>query len=72
MLKRASKSALGISLGTTIGMVMIPRIMDPNLNKIYPPIFVQTVVQFVASYIVAFLIFLLLDYFKLKKKEILE
>jgi len=54
---------------TTIGMVIIPRIMDSNLNKIYPPIYVQAVVQFVGSYIVAFLVFLSLDYIKTKKQK---
>ena len=69
MLKRASKSALAISLGATIGMVIIPRIMDLNLNKIYPPIYVQAIVQFVGSYIVAFLVFMFLDYVKFKNQK---
>jgi len=70
MIKRALKFAIGPSVGITIGGVIIPRIIFSNLyNKTYPPIFVQASFYFVVGYIVSFLVYLIIEWFKLKMKS---
>lgn len=70
MLKRALKFAIGPSLGITIGSIIIPRIMFSNLyNETYPPILEQVGLYFVVGYIVSFLVFLLIEWIKLKVKS---
>ncbi|WP_312833209.1 hypothetical protein [Sedimentibacter saalensis] len=67
MLKRALKFAIGPSIGVTIGGIIIPRIIFSNLyNATYPPIIVHAGLYFIAGYIVSFLVFLLIEWVKLK------
>ena len=68
MIKKALKSAVGISIGITIGGVIIPRLfMFKNLyNETYPPVFVHSMIYFVGSYMVCFLFFILLEWIKSK------
>jgi putative flippase GtrA len=70
MLKRALKFAIWPSVGVTIGLIIIPRIMFSNLyNETFPPIFVQACLNFIVGYIVSFLLFLLIEWIKLKAKK---
>lgn len=70
MLKRALKFAIGPSVGITLGGVIIPRIMFPNLyNETYPPILLQAGIYFVVGYIVSFLVSLLIEWIKLKAES---
>lgn len=67
MLKRALKFAIGPSIGVTIGGIIIPRIIFSNLyNATYPPIIVHAGLYFISGYIVSFLVFLLIEWVKLK------
>ena len=66
MFKRALKFAIGPSIGITLGGIIIPRIMFPNLyNETYPPILVQAGLYFVVGYIVSFLVSLFIEWIKL-------
>ena len=70
MLKRALKFAIGPSVGITLGGIIIPRIMFPNLyNETYPPILLQAGLYFVVGYIVSFLVSLLIEWIKLKAES---
>jgi putative flippase GtrA len=70
MLKRALKFAIGPSVGITLGGIIIPRIMFPNLyNETYPPILLQAGIYFVVGYIVSFLVSLLIEWIKLKAES---
>lgn len=67
MFKRALKFAIGPSIGITLGGIIIPRIMFPNLyNETYPPILVQAGLYFVVGYIVSLLVSLLIEWIKSK------
>lgn len=68
MIKRALKSAVGISIGITIGGVIIPRVFTfKNLyNDTYPSIYIHGIMYFIGSYIVCFLFSLLIEWIKSK------
>jgi hypothetical protein len=68
MLKKALKFAIGPSVGVTIGLIIIPRIMFSNLYN-ETNIFVQASLCFIVGYIVSFLVFLLIEWIKLKVKK---
>lgn len=68
MLKRALKFAIGPSIGITIGII-IARIMFANLyNETYPSIPLHASLYFVVGYTVSFLVFLFIEWIKLKMK----
>lgn len=70
MLKRALKFAIGPSVGITLGGIIIPRIIFPNLyNETYPPILFQACFYFVVGYIVSFLVSLLIEWIKSKAES---
>ena len=70
MLKRALKFAIGPSVGITLGGVIIPRIMFPNLyNETYPPILLQAGLYFAVGYIVSFLVSMFIEWIKSKAKS---
>jgi hypothetical protein len=70
MLKRALKFAIGPSVGITLGGIIIPRIIFPNLyNETYPPILLQACFYFVVGYIVSFLVSLLIEWIKSKAES---
>lgn len=61
------KSAIGVSIGTTIGGVVLPRILFSEFyNNTYPPIIKQSLMYFVISYTVCFLVSLLIAWIKNK------
>lgn len=68
MIKKALKSSVVISIGITIGGVIIPRVFTfKNLyNDTYPSILVHSMKYFVGSYMVCFLFFILLEWIKSK------
>jgi O-antigen/teichoic acid export membrane protein len=67
MFRRALKFAIGPSIGITLGGIIIPRIMFPNLyNETYPSILVHAVLYFAVGYIVSFLVALLIEWVKSK------
>lgn len=67
MLKRALKFAIGPSIGVTLGGIIIPRIMSPNLyNETYPPILVQAALYFIIAYIISFLVSFFIEWTKSK------
>ncbi len=70
MVKQSLKAAIGVSAGITIGGVIIPRIfLFPNLyNETFPPVLVHSLMYFAGSYIVSFLVFLLIEWLKSKLK----
>ncbi|HCJ56283.1 MAG: hypothetical protein VB122_09045 [Erysipelotrichales bacterium] len=69
MVKRALKSAIGVSIGTTIGGVVLPRILFFELyNNTYPPILEQTLLYFIISYVVCFFVALLIEWIKNKMR----
>ncbi len=71
MIKRALKSAIGVSTGTTIGGVVLPRILFSELyNNTYPPILEQTLLYFVISYGACFIINLLIEWIKNRIKNV--
>jgi hypothetical protein len=71
MVKRSLKAAIGVSVGITIGGIIIPRVfMFPHLyNDTYPPILVHSIMYFVVSYVACFLFFLLFEWIKFKLKR---
>ncbi len=70
MIKRALKSAIGVSVGLTIGGVFLPRILfSERYNDTYPPIEVQTLQYLLVSYIVCFLVSLLIEWIRTKFKN---
>jgi len=70
MIKKALKSAIGISIGTTIGGVILPRILFSELyNNTYPPILEQVPMYFVISYGACFFVQLLIEWIKNKMKN---
>lgn len=70
MIKRSLKAAIGVSIGIVIGGVIIPRLfLFPYLyNETFPSIFMHSIIYFGGSYIVSFLIFLFIEWIKLKFK----
>jgi hypothetical protein len=67
MLKRALKFAIGPSVGITLGGIIIPRDMFPNLyNETYPPILLQAGLYFAVGYIASFLVSLPIEWIKSK------
>ncbi|HHV17918.1 MAG TPA: hypothetical protein GXZ27_03575 [Thermoanaerobacterales bacterium] len=70
MLKRALKFAIGPSVGITLGGVIIPRIMFPNLyNETYPPILLQASLYFAIGYIASFLVSLFIEWVNSKAES---
>lgn len=69
MIKKALKSAVGISIGIVIGGVIIPRLFtNKNLyNDTYPSILVHSIMYFVVSYIACFLMSLLFEWIQSNK-----
>ena len=67
LLKRASKYAVGPSIGVMIGVTISRTIMFPNLyNETFPSVFLYAITSFAAAYIGAFLISLFIGWLKLK------
>lgn len=67
MIKKALKSAIGISIGLTFGGVVLPRLMFPEFyNHTYPPLLKQILIYFLFSYAVCFLTSLLINWIKIK------
>lgn len=71
IVKSSLKIALGVSIGTTIGGAIIPRLwLYPNLyNDTYPPLGVYFVFYFVASVIICFPVSLLINWIIVKIKK---
>jgi len=68
MIKKSLKSAIGVSLGVTIGGCVLPRIFFSNLyNNTWPPIWQQAILYFIAGYAVSFLVYLIINWIKSKK-----
>ncbi len=56
MVRQALKQAIWISLGVTIGGVMLPRLLNKQLyNDSYPPLALHMLLYFIAGYVVCFL-----------------
>ncbi len=56
MVWQALKQAVWISLGVTIGGVLLPRLLSSQLyNDSYPPLALHMLLYFVAGYAVCFL-----------------
>ena len=70
MINRSLKAAIGVSVGITIGGIIIPRLfLFPELyNETFPSIIVHSMMYFIGSYIVSFLFFLLIEWIKSKVK----
>lgn len=68
MIKKSLKSAISISIGITIGGVIIPRLFTFKdlYNHTYPPIFVHIIKYLATTYIVCFIILLLIGWIKSK------
>jgi hypothetical protein len=68
MIKKSLKSAIGVSIGVTIGGCVLPRIFFSNLhNDTWPPIWQQAVLYFVIGYVASFLVYLVINWIKSKK-----
>ena len=66
MLKRALKSAIGPSVGVTVGSVIF-RITNQGLyNETWPSVLEQTVLYLFAGYIVCFVVSLLIEFVRQK------
>ena len=69
MVKKSLKQAIGISVGTAIGGVLLPRLLFPDMfNETYPPIWKQMIIYLAVAYIGSFLVFLLINWIKAKVK----
>lgn len=67
MIKKALKDAMGVSIGVTIGSVIIPRIAFPHLyNHTWPSIEKQSILYFVILYVACFGIYLSIEWIKSK------
>lgn len=67
MVKKALKSAIGVSIGVTAGSVVLPRILfSERYNNTYPPILEQTLLYLAVSYGVCFFVYLLIEWIKTK------
>lgn len=70
MIKKSLKSAIWVALGVTFGSVILPRLMSPQLyNETYPSLLLQAFAGFCAGYVASFLVYLLIEYVKSKKKK---
>lgn len=66
MIKKALKFAVGPSVGIVIGSVIF-RMTNPALyNETWPSIPIQIILYLVVSYVVGFLVGLLIEWVKLK------
>lgn len=69
-MKKALKSAISVSIGTTVGTVLLPRMMFSQLyNNTYPPIWQQALLCFVVSYGVGVVVLLLIEWVRNKAKN---
>lgn len=67
MIKQAFKRALWVSLGVTIGGVLLPRILFPQrYNATYPPLALHALMYFALGYVVCFLTLWFLSFLKSK------
>lgn len=65
--KRALKAAIGPSLGTVLGGVIIPRLIYPyRYNDTYPPLLIHACQWFLVGYAVSFLVILIFEWAKSK------
>lgn len=71
MVKRSLKTAIGVSIGITIGGVIIPKLfLFPDLyNETFTSIFAHSIIYFGSSYSVSFLIFLFIEWIRSKLKS---
>ncbi len=70
MIKKSLKQAIGISIGTAIGGVLLPRLLFQDMfNATYPPIWKHLVMYLAVGYIGSFLVFLLINWVKSKLKS---
>lgn len=70
MVKRALKSAIGVSLGIAAGGTVLPRLLHPYFyNNTYPPLWIHALLNFSIAYISCFLMYLLAEWIKSKRKS---
>ncbi len=70
MVKRALKSAIGVSLGVAIGGTVLPRLLRPWFyNNTYPPLWIHALLNFSFAYAACFLIYLFAEWIKSKRKS---
>jgi hypothetical protein len=56
-----------VSIGTTIGGCILPRIFFNNLyNDSWPPIWQQVILYLTAGYVASFLVYLVINWIKIK------
>ncbi|MDK2808857.1 MAG: hypothetical protein PWP24_1594 [Clostridiales bacterium] len=70
MLKKSLKSAVGVSIGITLGGCIIPRILFSDLyNNTFPPIWEHALTYLIQGYLVSFLVSLLINWIESKKEK---
>ncbi|NLW69541.1 MAG: hypothetical protein GX061_00430 [Eubacteriaceae bacterium] len=68
MVKRALKKSLGVGIGTTIGVCILPRLLFKNtLGDTLPPLWLQTVLCLAVSLAAAFALNMLIEIAKAKR-----
>ena len=67
MIRQALKRAFGVSLGVTIGGVLLPRLLWTwRYNATFPPLALHVLLYFVGSFVVCFLVTWLVLFLKSK------
>lgn len=65
LIKKALKSAIGPSVGITIGGCILPRLFFVDwYNNTYPPIWKHAILYLLVGYITAFLVFFIISLFQ--------
>ncbi|MDF2596541.1 MAG: hypothetical protein K0R69_2882 [Clostridia bacterium] len=70
MVKKSLKSAVGTSIGVTLGGCILPRLFFRNLyNNTFPPIWKQVIFYLIVGYMTSFLVFFIINWVKAKQQK---